>query len=120
MIVREQFNVRHMQPEDVGEFVDLVVLDVSFISLTLILPACWKILKPTGNVVCLIKPQFELERDQVGKGGIVREEALRERAVEKIRNFAETTLQARWRRVIDSPISGADGNQEYLAWLQPA
>ncbi|MGY8688839.1 MAG: SAM-dependent methyltransferase, partial [Verrucomicrobiales bacterium] len=102
-----------------GEMVDLVVLDVSFISLTLILPTSWKILKPTGSVVCLIKPQFELARDDVGKGGIVRDPELRERAVAKIQQFAETSLQAHWRDVIDSPITGTDGNHEYLAWLQP-
>ncbi|MFT4638374.1 MAG: 23S rRNA (cytidine1920-2'-O)/16S rRNA (cytidine1409-2'-O)-methyltransferase [Verrucomicrobiales bacterium] len=119
VVVREKFNVRHMVPEDVGEMVDLVVLDVSFISLTLILPTSWKILKPTGSVVCLIKPQFELARDDVGKGGIVRDPELRERAVAKIQQFAETSLQAHWRDVIDSPITGTDGNHEYLAWLQP-
>lgn len=120
VVARERFNVRHMKPEDVGEQVDLVVLDVSFISLTLILPACWAILKPEGDAICLIKPQFELERGEVGKGGIVREENLRQRAVSKIRGFAESTLQARWCGVIDSPITGTDGNQEFLAWLQPA
>lgn len=118
--VREKFNVRHMVPEDVEEPVDLVVLDVSFISLTLILPACWKILKPEADVICLIKPQFELERHEVGKGGIVKEPVMRERAAEKIRSFAEAELSARWRAQIDCPVRGADGNQEFLAWLQPA
>lgn len=117
--VREKFNVRHMEPDDVGETVDLVVLDVSFISLTLILPAVWKILKPTADVVCLIKPQFELEREDVSKGGIVREASLHQRAVDKIRNFSEQSLGAQWRDVMDSPITGTDGNHEFLAWLQP-
>ncbi len=117
--VREKFNVRHMKPEDVAEPVDLVVLDVSFISLTLILPACWRILDPNGDIICLIKPQFELAREEVGKGGIVREAPLRERAVEKIRQFAERELPARWSGLIECPITGTDGNQEYLAWLQP-
>lgn len=119
VVVREKFNVRHMTADDVDELVDLIVLDVSFISLTLILPACWPILKSSGDLVCLIKPQFELEREEVGKGGIVRDEVLRQRAVAKIRTFAESTLKARWREVIDSPITGTDGNQEFLAWLQP-
>lgn len=118
VVVREKFNVRHMEPEDVGETVDLVVLDVSFISLTLILPPCWRILRSQGDVVCLIKPQFELERDEVGKGGIVRDEVLRQRAVDRIREFATNDLEAQWRGIIDSPITGTDGNQEYLAWLQ--
>ena len=117
--VREKFNVRHMEPDDVGEHVDLVVLDVSFISLALILPACWKILAPGADIVCLIKPQFELAREDVSKGGIVREASLRERAVTKIHDFAEHTLKAQWRGVMDSPITGTDGNHEFLAWLQP-
>ncbi len=118
--VREKFNVRHMKPEDVGERVDLVVLDLSFISLTLILPACWRILNAEADVICLIKPQFELERQEVGKGGVVKDEALRQRAAEKIRHFAVSQLGARWRELIDCPVRGADGNQEFLAWLQPA
>ena len=117
--VREKFNVRHMELDDVGELVELVVLDVSFISLTLILPACWKILARDADVVCLIKPQFELEREDVSKGGIVRDASLRERAVAKIREFAEHSLNAKWRGVMDSPITGTDGNHEFLAWLQP-
>lgn len=115
---REQFNVRHMRPEDVGEAVDLVVLGLSFISLTKILPACWKILAPGADVVCLIKPQFELERHEVGKGGIVKDPALRDKAVAKIKEFIESTLPARWCGVMGSPVQGADGNQEFLAWLK--
>lgn len=116
---REQFNVRHMKPEDVGEPVDLVVLDVSFISLALILPPCWRLLKPQSDVICLIKPQFELAKKEVGKGGIVKDPALHEKAVDKIRHFTENDLHGRWRQHIDSPIHGADGNREFLAWLQP-
>ena len=119
VVVREKFNVRYLSPEDVEEEVDLMVLDVSFISLTLILPPCWQILKPAGDVLCLIKPQFELERDQIGRGGIVRQPDLRRRAVSKIQHFAQTQLGARWCGVIDSVIAGADGNREYFAWLQP-
>ena len=117
--VREKFNVRHMAWADVGESVDLVVLDVSFISLTKILPACWQILRPHSDIVCLIKPQFELTPDAVGRGGIVREQHLRQRAVDKIREYAEDALNADWRDVMESPITGTDGNQEFLAWLQP-
>ncbi len=118
--VREKFNVRYMEASDVGELVDLVVLDVSFISLTLILPPCWKILAPGANIVCLIKPQFELGREEMRKGGIVRDEALREKAVRKIKDFAIHQLNAEWCDVMTCPITGTDGNQEYLAWLQNA
>ena len=118
VVVREKFNVRHMQAEDVGERVDLVVLDVSFISLTLILPPCWTILKERGSVVCLIKPQFELGKEEVSRGGIVRDAHLREKAVEKIKAFAMNELKAEWCGVMTCPITGTDGNQEYLAWLK--
>jgi 23S rRNA (cytidine1920-2'-O)/16S rRNA (cytidine1409-2'-O)-methyltransferase len=115
---REGFNVRYLTPEDVGEPVDLIVIDVSFISLTLILPAVFPVLKPEGDLICLIKPQFELRREQIGKGGIVREQALRDEAVVKIRDFATGTLAKDWRGLVESPISGTDGNVEYLAWLR--
>jgi len=119
VISREGFNVRYIESEDLGEEVDLVVIDVSFISLTRILGPVFGVLKDGGDVVALIKPQFELQRDQVGKGGIVREPALREAAVEKIRRHVEEDLRKCWRAVTESPISGADGNVEFLAWLTP-
>lgn len=119
VVSREGFNIRHMERGDVPEPVDLVVIDVSFISLTLILGPVFEVLAKDGDVLCLIKPQFELRKEQVGKGGIVREEALHEEAVEKIRSFAEVDLEKCWRGVIRSPICGSDGNVEFLAWLTP-
>lgn len=118
VVAREQINCRHLTPDDIPERVDLVVIDVSFISLTLILGPAFSILKPGGDLLCLIKPQFELARDQVGKGGIVRDDTLRELAPEKIRKFVTNELAKDWRGLTDSPISGTDGNHEYLAWLQ--
>jgi 23S rRNA (cytidine1920-2'-O)/16S rRNA (cytidine1409-2'-O)-methyltransferase len=115
--VREQFNARHLRPDDLPELADLIAIDVSFISLTKILPAAFGVLKEGGDLICLIKPQFELEREEVGRGGIVKDPALHEKAVEKIRNFAEGELQKHWNRLIESPITGTDGNREYLAWL---
>lgn len=116
VISREKFNARNLKEEDLGEKVQLAVMDLSFISLTKVLPAVFGVLKEGGAVVCLIKPQFELERDDVGRGGIVREEALRERAVEKIRLFSEENGRE-WRGVIPAKIAGMDGNQEFLAWI---
>ena len=113
---REKFNARNLVEADLGEKVELAVMDLSFISLTKVLPAVFGVLKDGGAVVCLIKPQFELQRDDVGKGGIVRDEALRERAVEKIRQFAEGAGRE-WKGVIPAKISGMDGNQEFLAWI---
>ncbi|MFM2242333.1 MAG: hypothetical protein RLZ97_1188 [Verrucomicrobiota bacterium] len=116
VVVKEQFNARGLTEADLGERVRLVVIDVSFISLTKILPAAFGVLEDGGGIVCLIKPQFELERDDIGKGGIVRDPALHERAVSKIRDFV--AAQGReWRGLIDSPITGTDGNREFLAWL---
>jgi len=118
VVAREKFNIRHMVAGDVGEPVSLVVIDVSFISLTLILPPCFDVLEPGGDLICLIKPQFELAREEVGKGGIVRGEGLTEKAVEKIRGFATGQLGKEWCEVIDSPITGTDGNREFLAWIR--
>ncbi len=118
VISREGFNIRHMTPDDIPEQVDLVVIDVSFISLTLILPPVFSVLQEEGNVICLIKPQFELKRDQVGKGGIVREPELHQEAVTKIQTFVESDLQKCWKDVVESPINGTDGNVEFLAWLR--
>jgi 23S rRNA (cytidine1920-2'-O)/16S rRNA (cytidine1409-2'-O)-methyltransferase len=117
VISREKFNARHMQTEDLGEKVRLAVMDLSFISLTKVLPAVFQVLEEGGEVVCLIKPQFELERGEVGRGGIVREEDLRQRAVEKIRSFVTEQEGKIWKGLVPSDIAGTDGNQEYLAWI---
>ncbi len=118
VVVKEKFNGRHLVQSDLGEQVDLVVMDLSFISLTKVLPAAVGVLKQEGELICLIKPQFELSREEVGKGGIVRDPALREKAVEKIRDFVLEELQCEWAGFIESPITGTDGNVEFLARLR--
>ena len=115
---REGINCRNLSFGDIGERVWLAVADVSFISLTLILPPAFELLEPEGRMVVLIKPQFELSRGAVGKGGIVTDPAAHAAAVEKIRAFVEQSGR-RWLGVIDSPILGATGNHEFLACLQP-
>ena len=117
VVVKEKFNARHMVLEDLGEKVRLAVMDLSFISLTKVLPAVFSVLDDEGSVVCLIKPQFELDREDISKGGIVRDPALHERAVEKIRRFVVDECRREWRGLIASPITGTDGNQEFLAWI---
>lgn len=117
VVVKEQFNARHMTPADIGETVRLAVMDLSFISLTKVLPAVFPVLEDDGAIVCLIKPQFELARDDISKGGIVRDPALHERAVAKIREFVTGEAGHRWLGVVPSLITGTDGNQEFLAWL---
>lgn len=119
VISKEKFNARHMEPKDIGEKVRLAVMDLSFISLTKVLPAVFGVLEEGGEVVCLIKPQFELDREDIGKGGIVRDEELRERAVEKIRQFVTEEHGKAWKGVIPASIAGMDGNQEFLAWIGP-
>jgi 23S rRNA (cytidine1920-2'-O)/16S rRNA (cytidine1409-2'-O)-methyltransferase len=117
VVSREQFNARHLKIDDLGELVDLAVMDLSFISLTMVLPAVFALLREGGSVVCLIKPQFELPREEVGAGGIVREDDLRRKAVEKIRSFVADTGDRQWMGCVASPITGTDGNVEFLAWL---
>jgi 23S rRNA (cytidine1920-2'-O)/16S rRNA (cytidine1409-2'-O)-methyltransferase len=117
VISREQFNARNLTVEDLGEKVKLAVMDLSFISLTKVLPAVFGVLTEGGSVVCLIKPQFELQREDVAKGGIVRDPALHQQAIEKIRGFVTVQHARQWRGLIPSPITGMDGNQEFLAWL---
>ncbi|MEC9055522.1 MAG: TlyA family RNA methyltransferase [Verrucomicrobiota bacterium] len=118
VVVKEKFNARHLVESDLGEQVDLVVMDLSFISLTKVLPAAVGVLKQEGDLICLIKPQFELSREEVGKGGIVRDPSLHEKAVEKIHDFVLKELPCEWVGFIESPITGTDGNVEFLARLR--
>jgi 23S rRNA (cytidine1920-2'-O)/16S rRNA (cytidine1409-2'-O)-methyltransferase len=113
VVARERFNARHLTAADVPEPVDLLVADVSFISLALVLAPAFAVLAPGGDAVVLIKPQFELGRGQVGRGGLVRDPALHAQAVEKIRRFVVDELGGEWRGCIPSAITGSDGNQEF-------
>jgi len=105
VVVREKLNARHLTLADIGEAPSICTVDVSFISLTLILPP--------------VVEQFELGKNEVGKGGIVRDPAAHEAAVAKIRDFVTGTLGRKWEGVIDSPILGGEGNKEFLACLRP-
>jgi 23S rRNA (cytidine1920-2'-O)/16S rRNA (cytidine1409-2'-O)-methyltransferase len=115
--VRENVNARYLQPEDFSEKFDLVVVDVSFISLNKILPVVSPLLVRPGRLITLIKPQFEVGRGEVGKGGIVRDEAAQQRVVQEIQACA-ASLGLRAAGVVDSPILGADGNREFLAGFE--
>ena len=112
--VRENTNARDLKPEYFETQFDLAVMDVSFISVTKILPALITLLKPTGKLIVLIKPQFEVGKGEVGKGGIVREPEKHQRVVGDINNFA-AELNLRPAGLIESPILGAEGNKEFLA-----
>ncbi len=117
VVSREQFNLRHMLPDDVGQEVDILVADLSFISLTLVLPAVLQALRPSGQALVLIKPQFELSREEVGKGGIVREPELHAKACARIEEFVRLRPELEWRGLIESSIQGTEGNREFLAWF---
>ncbi len=116
VVVREQFNARHLAPADVGEPIDLAVCDVSFISITMILPVLPSLLTPIGEMVILVKPQFEVGRAQVGKGGIVRDPALHQAACERVEK-AVAALGYR-SNLIASPLPGAEGNREFLLYAR--
>ena len=118
----EKTNARYLTRDQVGEHVDLIVVDVSFISATLVLPAVVAAAFPEGTtnrvgraLIVLVKPQFEAGREQIGKGGIVRDPAAQQQAVEKVRK-AVTALNATSVDVIESPILGAEGNKEFLLY----
>ena len=112
--MRERVNARYLSRSDVPEPPTLLVADVSFISLTLILPAAVPLLAPGADVLLLVKPQFEAERGEVGRGGIVRDEAVRGRAAARVVTAAGA-LGLESRGVVPSPIAGAEGNVELLA-----
>jgi 23S rRNA (cytidine1920-2'-O)/16S rRNA (cytidine1409-2'-O)-methyltransferase len=116
--LREGLNARMLSLQVIGAPVQLAVVDVSFISLTLTLPPIFACVEAGGVAIALIKPQFELQPNQVGKGGIVRDQELRARSVNKIQRFVVEQLHREWLGVIESPITGAKGNREYLACLR--
>jgi 23S rRNA (cytidine1920-2'-O)/16S rRNA (cytidine1409-2'-O)-methyltransferase len=112
-VVTIERNARYLKPEDVGELVDLVTMDVSFISVTKVLPAIVPITNPGTDFLVLIKPQFELEKQQVGKGGIVRDATLHEKAVTNV-TAAAAALGLEIAGVRASHITGTEGNQEFF------
>lgn len=112
VVVKDHLNARHLTPADLGEPVSLIVTDVSFISVTLVATAMASVLAPEGEMVILIKPQFEVGREQVGKGGIVREPELHQAACARVRQFVGQL--GFLTDLIDSPILGAEGNREFL------
>ena len=117
VVVFEKVNARFLSCEKISEPVDICVIDVSFISLTLILPRAFELITPDGVILALIKPQFELQRKDVGRGGIVREPALHEKAQQKIVNFVN---EAGYHvaGLVPSQITGMDGNQEFFICIR--
>ena len=116
VVVMERTNIRYVTPADLGEPLDLSGIDVSFISLKIVLPAIQALLKPTGQVVCLIKPQFEAGRDKVGKKGVVREPATHREVLDGFVALANE-LNFRILGLTYSPVKGPEGNIEFLGHL---
>ncbi|MCM1104025.1 MAG: TlyA family RNA methyltransferase [Clostridium sp.] len=117
VVCMEKTNFRYMKPEDIDEALDFAACDASFISLTKLLQPAWQLLRPQASMVCLIKPQFEAGREQVGKKGVVRDVAVHREVIGRILFFAESSGFA-VRGLDYSPIKGPEGNIEYLAFLQ--
>jgi 23S rRNA (cytidine1920-2'-O)/16S rRNA (cytidine1409-2'-O)-methyltransferase len=113
VVIIERTNIREMAAELISEKIDVAVIDVSFISLEKVIPPILRFLKPGASIVALIKPQFEVGKGQVGKGGIVRDEAARDEAVARVRMFVQDQ-GFEVKGIIPSPITGQDGNVEYL------
>ncbi|MCS6958470.1 MAG: TlyA family RNA methyltransferase [Pseudanabaenaceae cyanobacterium SKYGB_i_bin29] len=120
LVLRERTNLRYLTPEELynpGDPIpDLAVVDLSFISLTKVLAALWQLLQPPREMLLLVKPQFEVGRDKVGKQGIVREQSLQLAAVEQV-SQAAMTYGWQPQGILPAPITGKKGNQEYWLWL---
>ena len=117
LVVHEGVNARYLTAAEIAEPVQICVMDVSFISLSLILPAAFALLPGGADMIVLIKPQFELSPDKVGRGGIVRDPEFRREAVEKIHQFVAGAGK-NWIDAIQSPVAGREGNIEFLAHLK--
>ncbi len=118
VICLERTNVRYLTDEVVKELVDFVSIDVSFISLTKVLPAIWKLLKQNGKIICLIKPQFEAGRDKIGKKGVVRDKSVHFEVINTIIKFCIESLNSQIIGLTYSPIKGPEGNIEYLLYIE--
>ena len=116
VVVMERTNIRYVTPEDLGEPLDLSVIDVSFISLKIVLPTIKTLLKPTGQVLCLIKPQFEAGKEKVGKKGVVREPDTHKEVLD---SFVDTATELGFKilGLTFSPVKGPEGNIEFLSHL---
>lgn len=116
VVVIERFNARYLAPDDLPAIPAFATFDVSFISLTLVMPPVVELLPPGSEMVTLIKPQFEAGRGQIEKGGVVRDPAIRAAVVERIRDFGVNKLGLNWLGVAESPVIGPAGNVEFLGW----
>jgi len=117
VVLLEKTNIRYLKKEKVPEPVELILIDVSFISLTKVLPKCLEFLDNNGVILALIKPQFEVGREMVEKGGVIKDESKRMRAVEDIKSFA-ASMGLETIGIFESPVHGQKGNIEYFIYLR--
>ena len=117
VILLERTNIRHLERKRIPDIIDIATIDVSFISLTKVIPKVLEFLEENGEILALVKPQFEVGKGEVGKGGIVREEEKRLAAVASVRAEIETT-GLRTVGVFESPVAGQKGNIEYFLYLK--
>ncbi len=118
VVLMERTNIRNLRPEEIPEPIDLAVVDVSFISLKTVLPCIVPFLRGGGEILCLVKPQFEAGRGKVGKGGVVRDAALLEEIMEEMKDFVGKREDLRFHGVWESVLKGPKGNREFFFHLE--
>lgn len=115
VVCHEKVNARYIEADFLPERVDVITMDLSFISVKKVLPAAARFLKPSGWAFILVKPQFEAGRGEIGKGGVVRDDAVRQRCAAEVAEFAEFELDWRKIEIAECPIAGPKGNREFMA-----
>ncbi len=119
VVVMEKTNARELKPDDFGKAADLITIDCSFISLRKILPPAVALLRASGNIVALIKPQFEAGKAEADKGkGVITDPAIHERVLRELEEFVSREQTLRWRKVTESPLIGPAGNKEFLVLIE--
>lgn len=119
VVVMEKTNARYLKPEQFPAPADLAVIDCSFISLRKVLPPAAALLKSTGKIVALVKPQFEAGKSEADKGrGVIRDASIHERILEELRQFVGTQTGLNWRGAVESPLQGPAGNKEFLVLIE--
>jgi len=118
VVALEEINARYLRPEQIGESIDIATVDVSFISLKLILPPLKEIVRPKGDLICLVKPQFEAGREHVTRGGVVKDPSVHQRVLEDLASFVQTQLGLSVINATHSPIRGPAGNIEFFMHIR--
>ena len=119
VVVMEKTNARHLKRSQLSDEITLIVVDCSFISLRHILPPAVALLERSGNIVALIKPQFEAGKEEADKGrGVIRDPNVHQQIIDSLQQFATEELPLNWKGLVESPVLGPAGNKEFLVWLE--